>query len=121
MSQVRTPFAMHQASHAMAPEPRLSEVELCVWVSQAAPGDTLEYHRGFLAVDRTPYGQFMDTPARAALELLADRAHALAEQELVHLVQRRCGPFDFSYLAIARPKPKHGPAALSTLMFKEAA
>jgi len=102
-------------------KPRLSEIELCVWISQATPGDTLEYHRGFLAVDRTPYGQFKDTPARAALELLADRTHALAEQGLIHLVQRRCAPFDFSYLAVARPKPKHGPAALSTLLFKEAA
>ena len=66
------------------------------------PGDILEYHRGFLAVD------------------IGDRRLAAAEQKalrrarpprrlgfdagLVHLVQRRNGPNDFSSLAI-------GPAA----------
>ena len=47
--------------------PRLSEIELCAWIAQAEPGAILEYHRGFLALDRTAFGRFADTPARAAL------------------------------------------------------
>jgi len=111
----------HAPFAAIHPARPLSEIELCAWVAQAAPGEVLEYHRGLLAFDRTAFGKFKDTPARAALDQLASRAYALAEQGLIHLVQRRHGPDDFSYLAIARPKPKHGPVALSTLLFKEAA
>ena len=35
------------------PRPSISEIELCAWVAQAAPGAVLEYHRGYLALDRT--------------------------------------------------------------------
>ena len=84
--------------------PRLSEIELCAWIAQAEPGAVLEYHRGYLALDRTAFGRFADTPARAALALLGSRAHDLAERGLVHLVQLRHGPEDYSYFAIARPR-----------------
>jgi hypothetical protein len=30
----------------------------------------------------------------------------------VHLVQQRLGPDDYLYLAIARPRPRHGSARL---------
>ena len=33
--------------------PALDEVGLSAWIAQAAPGETLVYHRGFLAVDAT--------------------------------------------------------------------
>ena len=46
---------------------RLTEIELCAWIAQAEPGAVLEYHRGFLALDRTAFGRFAETPARAAL------------------------------------------------------
>jgi hypothetical protein len=84
--------------------PRLSEIELCAWIAQAEPGAVLEYHRGFLALDRTSFGRLSDTPARAALALLGSRAHDLADRDLVHLVQLRHGAEDYSYLAIARPR-----------------
>jgi hypothetical protein len=84
--------------------PRLSEIELCAWIAQAEPSAVLEYHRGYLALDRTPFGRFGNTPARAALAQLGSRAHDLAERCLVHLVQLRHGAEDYSYLAIARPR-----------------
>lgn len=84
--------------------PRLSEIELCAWITQAEPGAVLAYHRGYLALDRTAFGQYRDTPARAAIGMLANRAHDLAQRELVHLVQRRHGPDDYSYFAIARAR-----------------
>lgn len=78
------------------------------WLQTARPGSLIEYHRGHLCVDRQ---QRFDAPhdapdnePRAALNDLADRAMRAAEQGLVHLVQRRHGPADFSYLAIkSRP------------------
>lgn len=86
--------------------PNISEIELCAWVAQAAPGAVLEYHRGYLALDRTGFGHLGNTPARAALGLLGARAHDLAERGLVHLVQQRHGPEDYSYFAVARARGK---------------
>ena len=86
------------------PRPRVSEIELCAWVAQAQPGASLTYHRGYLALDRTAFGPFADTPERAAIGLLGARAHDLAERGLVHLVQLRHSAEDYSYFAIARPR-----------------
>lgn len=36
-----------------AADPALDEVGLSAWIAQAAPGEALVYHRGFLAVDAT--------------------------------------------------------------------
>jgi hypothetical protein len=66
----------------------------------------LEYHRGYLALDRTAFGRFADIPVRRALSLLGSRAHDLAERGLVHLVQYRHGPEDYSYFAVARSRGK---------------
>ena len=100
---------------------RISEVDLCAWVAQAKPEDTLEYYRGFLAIDRTRFGEPMSREERRGLAQIGVRAMRLAEAGLVHLVQRRLGPDRFSYLAIARPRPKKAPASLSALLLKEAA
>ena len=82
----------------------LAEIDFCSWVGQASPGDLLEYHRGFLAIDAAPGG--LPDPERTALRVLGRRAAWSAEQRLVHLVQRRIGPGAFSYLAIRRPMPR---------------
>ena len=79
--------------------PRLTALEFCAWVGDAAPGDRLEYHRGFLACD-------IAGSELKALRLLARRAAWTAERGLVHLVQCRRGPGYFSYLAIRRPLPR---------------
>lgn len=89
--------------------------------SQAAPGDELEYHRGFLVLDLTPFGSPMDGDARAELARVANRAFDLAERGFVHLVQRRIGVGAFAYIAIARPRPGGVPIPFATLMIEEAA
>jgi len=99
----------------------ITEIELCAWLAHAAPGDALEYHRGFLGADRTPYGQAMTADDRAALIATSGRAFRLAEQGFVHLVQRRLAPGTFVYLAVARPRPKNAPLSFATLMAQEAA
>ena len=99
----------------------LTEIEFCAWVAQAVPGDRLEYHRGFLALDIVPVASRLAPEAREELARMARRALWAAEQDLVHLVQRRNGPNDFSYLAVARPKPKHPSASVAELLLAEAA
>jgi hypothetical protein len=79
---------------------RLTEDDFCHWIGEAAPGDTLEYHRGFLAIDRF----VTDRDGRKVLAALAQRAHWAAERGLVFLVQRRLRPGGYSYLAIVRGK-----------------
>jgi len=112
----------HQFPHRLPVDPPvLTEIEFCSWLSQAAPGDVLEYHRGFLAVDRMPFGNPMAPEAREELGRMSARAMLLAEQGLAHLVQRRLGPDRFSYLAIARPHPGGAPIRFATLMTEEAA
>ena len=102
--------------------PRLSEIELCAWIAQAEPGAVLEYYRGFLALDRTAFGRFADTPARVAVAQLGSRAHDLAERGLVHLVQHRHGPGDYSYYAVARARSKGAlPDFASHVITEEAA
>ena len=83
------------------------------WLQTARPDSLIEYHRGLLSIDRqqgfvAPYNAPVNK-ARAELHSLAIRALRAADRGLVHLVQRRHGHEDFSYLAIkARPPVKAG-------------
>lgn len=100
---------------------QIDETDLCGWIGQAAPGDVLEYYRGFLAMDTFSHATRLTEHERAELVHLARRAWWASEQKLIHLVQRRHGPDDYSYLAIARPKPRHASASLSSLLLAEVA
>ena len=102
-----------------AVEKQITEIELCGWIGHAAPGDIFEYHRGFLARDIVPLDNRLSERDQAALVRLARRARWAAEAGLIHLVQRRHGPEDYSYLAVARPKPKTVPVSLSSLLRAE--
>ena len=95
---------------------RLSEMDFAGWVGAAAPGDRLEYHRGFLAVDTIPLVSKLPETDRVVLKRTAGRAWWAAEQRLVHLVQERLGPDLFAYIAIARPKPRHAEVSLASLL-----
>ena len=94
----------------------LSEIDFAGWVGAAAPGDRLEYHRGFLAVDLMLPFSGQPGPDRVALRRLALRAWWASEHRLVHLVQERLGPDLFAYIAIARPKPKRAEVSLAALL-----
>jgi hypothetical protein len=91
----------------------LNEVCFCAWVAQAEPGETLVYHRGFLAVDATSVISKLPSDQQRVLRLVAAAALRAAEQDLVHLVQARIGPDQFAYIAIARSKPRQAGASLS--------
>jgi hypothetical protein len=100
---------------------RLTEIQFCGWLGQAGTGDLIEYYRGFLALDSMPAAQRLAERDCAELTKLARRALWAAEQNLLHLVQRRNGPDDYSYLAVARTRPKLAPVSLSALLTEEVA
>jgi hypothetical protein len=80
-------------------QPPMSASSFRAWLARAEPCAGLEYHRGFLSRDRSPVSDLAEGRRRLAAAI-ADAALAAAEKDLVHLVQRRNGPFDYSYLAI---------------------
>ncbi len=86
------------------------ELALCRWIGQATPGDMLEYHRGFLALDVALFT--LSAAEQKTLQLLARRARWAAEYGFVHLVQRRIGPGVFANLAIKRPRGFVSPPAI---------
>ncbi len=98
-----------------------TEIELCGWLGQAPPGDILQYHRGFLALDREPHHARMAKKDRDELIRMCRRAHWAAEQGLAHLVQRRHGDGDYSYLMIARRHPQSMSATLLASLGEDAA
>ena len=87
----------------VATEP-MTDIAFAVWVGEAAPGDRLEYHRGFLCVERK--ARLQSATERRRLTELANAAHEAFEAGLVHLVQQRIDADRFAYIAIARPKPR---------------
>jgi len=100
---------------------RLTELALCGWFGQAVPGEVLEYHRGRLALDTDRVTSKLPMDARQELARVARRALWAFGHGLVHLVQRRLGADDFSYLIIARPRTRPVSAQLGELLRREAA
>ena len=103
---------------SLRPYPQ-TEIDLLAWLGQAAAGDILEYHQGFLALDRSSYGKALSENDRIALGRIATRALRLANQGLVHLLQRRICRDQFSYLVIARPRPDSAPFSFLTHVSEE--
>jgi RNA polymerase sigma-70 factor, ECF subfamily len=67
------------------------------WLESAQASAGIVYFRGYLALDG-------GADAGSPLGQLARSARDASGQGLVHLVQRRLGPADFAYIAIARVK-----------------
>jgi hypothetical protein len=77
----------------------ISVAEFRGWLARAESCSWFEYHRGMLIWDRSPASALSDDHRRA-LARIANAVFQAAEQGQVHLVQRRRGLLDFSYLAI---------------------
>lgn len=99
----------------------VDEAALYAWRANAQPGDTLEYHRGFLVIDRMPVPGETEPERRLRLCRTSDRAMQFEAKGLVHLVQRRLGEELFSYLVVARAWPDSRPHALQRTVHREAA
>ncbi|WP_416193653.1 hypothetical protein [Nitrobacter sp. TKz-YC01] len=112
---------MNTVSHNFTAAPLLlTEAQFCAWIGQSAPGAVIEYHRGFLAIDTVRASSDLVEPDWKELIRLGRRAWWAAEQNLVHLVQRRLGSDRFAYLAIARARPKKLQATMLTLLAQSA-
>ena len=111
---------MTTSNHNAAGVLRISEIDFCAWLGHAEVDDAIVYHRGFLALDVSSFGRSLSDPERIELCRVARRAWWAAERGLVHLMQRRHGADDFSYLAIARTRPEALPISLSSLLMEAA-
>jgi hypothetical protein len=92
--------------------PQIGEAEMLAWFLAASPGDRIAYWRGHLAIDLAPTASSLGQSERRRLRGLKNLTLHMAEMDLLHLVQQRLGPDDYLYLAIARPRPRHGSARL---------
>ena len=72
----------------------------CAWLGGAIPGESFEYHQGFLAIDREPPEDEKRTPEHARIDSLAACVLDYSGHGMVALVQRRLGRRRFSYLAL---------------------
>lgn len=79
----------------------VTESELRAWLAGAVPGDRLDYHRGVLAADRLPLGSRLPDGHREQLNRVADLVFGLAAAGRIHLLQRRNGTGDYSYILVA--------------------
>ena len=106
---------IRSSNNATSALPDFTEEAFCTWLGSAAPGDTIVYHRGFLAFDGGPATD-ATAATRTRLLRLASRAMRLSQQGLVHLVQRREADREFTYIAVARPRPLSNVGGLKTVM-----
>jgi len=79
----------------------VTEVGLLSWLHNAGRGDAFEYHRGLLAVDRLALGSRLPIEDARELDRVATAAMAAAGSGRAHLIQRRHGEDDYSYLIVA--------------------
>jgi hypothetical protein len=79
------------------------------WLAVATPGDSFAYYKGYLAMDRG-VGSRLGERDRKELCRVADAVMVLAQSGHVHPVQRRNGPGDFTYIAIASSSIRRSPA-----------
>jgi hypothetical protein len=95
---------------------RVNEQELCAWFGRAASGESLIYHRGSLARDRSRTATQLAPTDQAELSRVARRALELAEAGLAELTQRRLGADDYEYRITVKPRPpREGNALLQVL------
>lgn len=74
------------------------------WLETARRGQAIEYHEGYLWVDRFPGGLLMDEEARR-IDQVARAAWAAQEAGAVLLFSRRIGEARFSYIAVRTDVP----------------
>jgi hypothetical protein len=88
----------------------MNDVDLCVWVADAKPGDSLIYYTGHLSRDRLMHSEGFDEPVRCKLGELGNAAWMLGEENWVHLVQRRVSYGCWDYIAVRKAEaPKLKP------------
>jgi hypothetical protein len=80
----------------------VDEKGLRAWLATAKSGDVIEYHRGVLAIDRLARGSRLGERNGQELNRVADLLFAMTGAGRGHLLQRRHGDGDYSYLFVLR-------------------
>ena len=89
--------------------------DFCSWIGKAAPGERTVYYRGDLGRDRCRSTTSMSERDRQRLIALARQALIAAEDGRLHLLQRRHGVSDYSYIAVRARKLRPARAATKAL------
>lgn len=88
----------------------MNDVDLCVWVSDAKPGDRIVYYTGHLSRDRLPHNEGYSEAIRRKIGELGNSAWMLGDENWVHLVQRRVSYGCWAYIAVRKTEvPKLKP------------
>jgi hypothetical protein len=82
------------------PPENLTEAGLCDWMANALVGQSIQYHEGFLILDRSDSSSEMAAKDRGRLHALARRAWIACELGLVHLFSLRVDEGHYRYIAV---------------------
>ncbi len=82
------------------PAVSLTEGGFCDWIANAMVGQSIEYHEGFLLLDRSETVSELPTKERARLHAVARRAWIACELGLVHLVSLKVEEGRYRYIAV---------------------
>jgi hypothetical protein len=82
----------------------VGDEEVSQWLQEAKPGQAIQYFEGHLGPGTDAMGLPLPESERQAVARVADRLWRAAQHDLVHLLQRRQGPTNWSYIAVAGRK-----------------
>ena len=70
------------------------------WIAVALVGQAIQYHEGFLLIDRSESHSSLPAKERARVHAVARRAWIACELGLVHLFSQRVSDHHYRYLAV---------------------
>ena len=82
------------------PTEKLTEAAACDWIANALVGQSIQYHEGFLMMDRSDTASELPAKERHRLHLVARRMWIACELGLVHLLSRKVGTCHYQYVAV---------------------
>lgn len=82
------------------PAEKLTEAALCDWIAGALVGQSIQYHEGFLLLDRSESSSTRDPKERNRLHSVARRVWIASELGLVHLFSLKVDEGHYRYIAV---------------------
>ena len=99
------------------PNEKLTEERFANWIGDALVGQSIQYHEGFLLLDRSESGSGLGAKERNRLHSVARRAWIACELGLVHLFSLKVADGHYRYIAI-RSSSKLTPPEIRTRLRK---
>jgi hypothetical protein len=82
------------------PTEKLTEERFANWIGDALVGQSIQYHEGFLLLDRSESSSGLAAKERIRLHSIARRAWIACELGLVHLFSLKLADGNYRYIAI---------------------